>query len=67
MFALQNHGYWKKSDLELSFIISDAGKAAKNMKGFNAKAEGKYLDQVSDACTVLKARAAKKRKAKGYS
>lgn len=50
---LPGHLWHSKSDAELRFIIEDAGAAAANMRGFNDKAEGKYLDQVNDACTIL--------------
>lgn len=51
---LQGHPYHEKSDAELRFIAKDASEAAKNMQGMgNAQAEGKYLDQVNDASTVL--------------
>lgn len=45
--------YHKKSDAELHYIMRDANEAAQNMRGVNAQAEGKYLDQVNDAATVL--------------
>ena len=45
--------YHAKSEAELRYIIKDAGEAARAMRGLDAVAEGKYLDQVSDACTVL--------------
>ena len=50
---LSGHDFHKKTDAELRYIIKDAGEAARNMKGMNDKAEGKYLDQVNDASTVL--------------
>ena len=50
---LAGHGYHKKTDNELRYIIKDAGEAAKAMRGMDSKAEGKYLDQVNDASTVL--------------
>jgi hypothetical protein len=50
---LKGHGYHSKSDAELRYILKDANEAARNMKGMNDKAEGKYLDQVNDASTVL--------------
>jgi len=48
--------YSQKTEAELLYIIKDAGEAARAMKGINEKAEGKYLDQVNDACTELYAR-----------
>ncbi|NDB69086.1 MAG: hypothetical protein EB015_13970, partial [Methylocystaceae bacterium] len=50
---LGGHPYHSKSDSELRYIIKDAGQAARNMKGMDDKAEGKYLDQINDASTVL--------------
>jgi hypothetical protein len=50
---LKGHPYHTKSDDSLRYIIKDAAEAAKAMRGMNAKAEGKYLDQVSDAHTIL--------------
>lgn len=50
---LAGHAYHKKSDAELHYIVKDAGEAARAMKGHNAQAEAKYLDQVNDASTVL--------------
>ena len=50
---LRGHAYHRKSDAELLYIIKDAGAAAAAMRGHNPTAEGKYLDQVNDASTVL--------------
>ena len=50
---LRGHAYHRKSDAELLYIIKDAGAAAVAMRGHNPTAEGKYLDQVNDASTVL--------------
>jgi len=50
---LKGHAYHKKTDAELRYIIKDAGEAARAMQGHNSTAEGKYLDQVDDAHTVL--------------
>ena len=51
---LAGHPYHGKTNAELQFIQRDASAAAKNMQGMgNAPAEGKYLDQVNDASTVL--------------
>lgn len=50
---LPGHPYHSKSADELRFIIRDAGAAANAMRGHDAKAEGKYLDQVNDANTIL--------------
>ena len=49
--------YRKKTDAELQYIAKDAAEAALAMRGFDAAAEGKYLDQVNDACTVMNERA----------
>ena len=48
---LKGHTYHKKSEAELNYIIKDAGLAARANKG--GSAEGKYLDQMNDASTVL--------------
>src|SRR4051794_37893358 len=53
MFGLQNESYWSKSEAELRYIIRDAGAAARAVQNHDPKAEGKYLDQVNDACSVL--------------
>lgn len=45
--------YSKKTSAELNYILKDAREAANNMRGFDAKAEAKYLDQINDACTEL--------------
>lgn len=50
---LEGHPYHDKSDDQLRYIIKDASEAAKAMKEVNPAAEGKYLDQVNDASTVL--------------
>lgn len=48
---LKGHPYHEKSDDELHYIIKDAGEAARAGRGLSS--EGKYLDQVNDAATVL--------------
>lgn len=53
---LKGHPYHDKTDAELRYIVKDAGKAARSMKGMDDKAEGKYLDQVNDASSILHAR-----------
>jgi hypothetical protein len=55
--VLKGHAFHAKRDDELRYIIKDAGEAARAMQGFDPVAEGKYLDQVSDACTILNHRA----------
>jgi hypothetical protein len=45
--------YSKKSWEELHYIVRDAFEAAQCMKGFDAVAEAKYLDQINDAETEL--------------
>jgi hypothetical protein len=50
---LKGHPYHGKTDGELLFIIADASEAARNMRGFDERAEAKYLDQINDATTVL--------------
>jgi hypothetical protein len=55
---LQGHPYHGKTNDELKFIQKDASVAARNMQSMgNSAAEGKYLDQVNDASTVLGFRA----------
>ena len=49
----QLNSYRTKSIAELEYIRKDAFEAAQAMRGFDPKAEAKYLDQVNDACTVL--------------
>jgi len=57
---LRGHPFHDKSDASLLYIIKDAGEAARNMQAMgNAAAEGKYLDQMNDAATVLRYRRAK--------
>lgn len=50
---LEGHPYHKKSDAELKYIQKDAGQSARDFKGYDPKAEAKYLDQVNDATTIL--------------
>ena len=51
---LRGHRYHTLTDDSLHFIIKDAGEAAVLAKGMqNLDAEGKYLDQMNDARTVL--------------
>lgn len=45
--------YRTKTVAELLYIVKDAGEAAQAMRGHDAQAEGKYLDQVNDASTEL--------------
>lgn len=45
--------YRHKTIAELEYIRKDAHEAALAMRGVDAKAESKYLDQVNDACTEL--------------
>jgi hypothetical protein len=45
--------YRNKTEAELHYIIRDAGEAAQAMRGVDARAECKYLDQVNDAATEL--------------
>lgn len=56
MKILHGHPYHNKSDAELLYIICDAGEAARAMHDHNVEAECKYLDQVSDACSIMNAR-----------
>lgn len=48
---LKGHPYHEKSDAELHYILKDAGEAARAGRGLSS--EGKYLDQMNDAATVL--------------
>ena len=50
---LFGHIYHAKSDAELRYIVRDAGEAARAMRGHDRTAEDRYLDQSSDASTVL--------------
>lgn len=59
---LRGHPYHEKPDSHLHHIMKDAGEAAKNFRnsgfttpesGGKQSTEGKYLDQVNDAATVL--------------
>jgi len=45
--------YRNKTIAQLEYIAKDAHEAALCMRGMNADAEAKYLDQVNDACTEL--------------
>jgi hypothetical protein len=45
--------YRTKTDAELQYILKDAGEAARAMRDVDPVAEGKYLDQVNDACSEL--------------
>jgi hypothetical protein len=42
-----------KSEAELRYILTDAREAADAMRGHDAAAEAKYLDQINDAATEL--------------
>ena len=59
---LEGHPYHQKTDAELRYIAKDAGQAAQASRGLSAynptngpreDTEGKYLDQMNDASTVL--------------
>ena len=54
---IPHHDYHRKTNLELEYILEDANQAAIAMRGVNADAEAKYLDQINDAATVLAYRA----------
>lgn len=51
VMPLARHPYHTKSDEELRGIVKDAGETARVQKGMSS--EGKYLDQMNDASTVL--------------
>lgn len=53
---IPDHDYHNLTSASLLYIIKDAGEAAQAMQGMNYEAECKYLDQVNDACTVLRYR-----------
>lgn len=53
---LKGHPFHTKTDEELRYIIKDAGEAARAMQGHSPRSEGKYLDQMHDAGTVLRYR-----------
>ncbi len=48
---LSGHPYHQKTNAELRGIVADASETARFQHGMPS--EGKYLDQVNDACTVL--------------
>jgi hypothetical protein len=63
---IPGHPYHSKTNAELQYIMRDAGEAAKAARGLTAynpnsgkreDTEGKYLDQVNDAATVMGYRA----------
>lgn len=54
---IPHHPYHRLSGDMLRYIIRDASEAAACMRGYDYAAECKYLDQVNDACTVLRYRA----------
>jgi hypothetical protein len=45
--------YSAKTNEELRYILKDAREAANNMRGFDPKAEAKYLDEINDAASEL--------------
>jgi hypothetical protein len=45
--------YSNKTEAQLKYILKDANEAALNMRGFDYKAECKYLDQINDAASEL--------------
>ncbi len=50
--------YSRKTTAQLLYILRDASEAAVAMRGMDATAEAKYLDQANDAATVLARRGA---------
>jgi hypothetical protein len=50
---LKGHPYHDKTDEELRYIQRDAGEAARAMGRDRPQQEGKYLDQMNNAATVL--------------
>jgi hypothetical protein len=53
---IPDHYFHLLEDYRLLYIIKDASEAAQAMRGMDYRAECKYLDQVNDACTVLRYR-----------
>ena len=52
---LTNQHFVDKTPAELLYILRDAREAADAMRGWDAVAEAKYLEQIDDAATVLAA------------
>jgi hypothetical protein len=50
---LPGHPYHGKTHAELKYIIDDASEAARLARGYDDRAEARYLDQVNDATTIL--------------
>lgn len=50
---IPGHDYHTKTSDQLRYIAKDASAAATAMRGHSPASEGKYLDQVNDASTVL--------------
>ena len=60
MIQLKVNDYKRKTKEELRYIIDDATLAARAMQSIgNNVAEGKYRDQVNDACSELYKRSIK--------
>ena len=60
MIQLKVNDYKRKTKDELRYIIDDATLAARAMQSMgNSTAEGKYRDQVNDACSELYKRSIK--------
>lgn len=60
MIQLKVNDYKRKTTAELKYIINDATLAARAMQSIgNSVAEGKYRDQVNDACSELYKRSIK--------
>jgi len=53
---LRGHPFHRKTNAELRYICRDAGEAARCMRDHDPVAEGKYLDQIHDACSILATR-----------
>lgn len=65
MIQLKANDYKRKTKDELRYIIDDATLAAIAMQSIgNSVAEGKYRDQVNDACSELYKRSIKVLKGK---
>ncbi len=60
MIQLKVNDYKRKTREELRYIIDDATLAARAMQSIgNTQMEGKYRDQVNDACSELYKRSIK--------
>ena len=54
--VLTNTSFWSKTNDQLRFILKDASEAAEAVRGWDERAENKYLEQACDASTILHTR-----------